>query len=109
MGTKLLKEVCESIGVSRRAVQGYEKMGLVTSTGRNKMGYLLYDDIAQEKIKKIKQYQDIGFSLKEIKELENASPAEIKKALEEKVIEIRKEIEKIAENIRIAEDILKNL
>lgn len=109
MGAKLLKEVCESIGVTRRAVQGYESIGLVAPTGRNKMGYLLYDDSAQNKIKHIKQFQDMGFSLKEIKELENASPAEIKKALEEKVIKIRKEIEKIAENIRIAEDMLKNL
>lgn len=109
MGSKLLREVCESIGVTRRAVQGYEAIGLVAPTGRNKMGYLLYDDAAQNKIRNIKQFQDMGFSLKEIKELENSSTEEIKKALEAKVLEIRREIEKITECIRIAEDILKKL
>lgn len=109
MGSKLLKEVCESIGVTRRAVQGYETIGLVAPTGRNKMGYLLYDDTAQNKIKRIKQFQDMGFSLKEIKELEDASTEEIRKALEGKVLEIKKEIERITDCIRNAEDILKKL
>ena len=109
MGSKLLKEVCESIGVTRRAVQGYEAIGLVAPTGKNKMGYLLYDDTAQNKIKHIKQLQDMGFSLKEIKELEDASTEEIRKALEEKVLEIKREIERITDCIRIAEDILKKL
>lgn len=29
-----LREVCEKLGVSRRAVQGYEKAGLVTASGK---------------------------------------------------------------------------
>lgn len=33
-----LREICESLGVSRRTLQGYEKAGLVASTGRNKYG-----------------------------------------------------------------------
>lgn len=30
-----LREVCESANVSRRAVQGYEKAGLVSASGKN--------------------------------------------------------------------------
>lgn len=44
-----LKEVCIAIGVSRRAVQGYEKAGLVSYTRKNSKGYLLYDKDAQER------------------------------------------------------------
>ena len=35
------REICETLGVSRRALQGYEKAGLVTASGRNKYGHLL--------------------------------------------------------------------
>lgn len=52
MSEMTLQEVCNTVGVSRRAVQGYEKAGLVSATDRNKRGYLLYDEKAQEKIKK---------------------------------------------------------
>lgn len=33
-----LREICETLELSRRALQGYEKVGLVTATGRNKYG-----------------------------------------------------------------------
>lgn len=51
-----LKEVCNYVRVTRRAVQGYEKAGLMTSIGTNKYGYLLYDDVGIVKTKKITQY-----------------------------------------------------
>ena len=57
-----LREVCTALGVSRRAVQGYENESLVTATGKNNRGYLLYNSEAQERIKKIKLYQDIANS-----------------------------------------------
>ena len=38
-----LHELCDAFGISRRTVQGYEKLGLVRATGRNPRGYLLYD------------------------------------------------------------------
>lgn len=68
-----LREICNIVGVSRRAVQGYEESGLVISSGKNKYGYLLYDEAAVEKIRCIKQYQDFGFTVKEIKVLMTAA------------------------------------
>ncbi len=64
-----LREICETLGVSRRALQGYEKAGLVASTGRNKYGHLLYDEKARERIAEIKFYQQLGFSIKEISDI----------------------------------------
>ena len=54
MDELLLREVCELVGVTRRAIQGYEKSGLVAATGKNKMGHLLYDKTAIDTIKEIK-------------------------------------------------------
>ena len=77
-----LREICEPLGVSRRALQGYEKAGLVTASGRNKYGHLLYDKDAEMRIAQIKFYQQLGFSIKEITMIIDAPDTEIKKALE---------------------------
>lgn len=61
-----LHELCDTFGISRRTVQGYEKHGLVRATGRNPCGYLLYDLQMQTEIQKIHQFQKFGFQVKEI-------------------------------------------
>lgn len=85
-----LREVCEAMNISRRVVQGYEKAGLVTATGRNEYGHLLYDEQAQKRIRHIRLYQELGFMIKEIKEIIDA-PAEIRND------RLRKQIKKIEE------------
>lgn len=74
-----LREICETLGVSRRALQGYEKAGLVISSGRNKYGHLLYDKDAEMRIAQIKFYQQLGFSIKEITMIIDAPDTEIKR------------------------------
>ena len=61
-----LRELCNALNISRRAIQGYEKHGLVHASGRNERGYLLYNTEMQKKIIEIKQYQKFGFQIKEI-------------------------------------------
>lgn len=90
---KTLKEVCMELDVSRRAIQGYEKAGLVKATKKNKYGYLLYNQEAQERIKKIKLFQDIGFSIKEICILIDAPKEVLKPRLEKQVQIITVEFE----------------
>lgn len=104
-----LREVCSNIGVSRRAIQGYEKEKLVSATGKNNRGYLLYDTVAQNRIKKIKLYQDMGFSLKQIKEIIDDSGSALKNALIQQEEELRKEVHQKTEMIRIIQEMLKNL
>lgn len=86
MNELTLKEVCTTYNVSRRAIQGYEKAGLVSATGKTMRGYLLYDAAAQDRIRKIKLFQDIGFSIKEICEIIDAPPSVIRTALEKQLI-----------------------
>lgn len=97
-----LREVCRTYHVSRRAVQGYEKHGLVQATGRNERGYLLYDAAAQQRIGQIKQYQEFGFQVKEIQELLQAPPPVLKEKLlakRQRLLESRQRLEETIQNI----------
>lgn len=96
-----LREVCAKYKVSRRAVQGYEKAGIVKATGKNKMGYLLYDAAAQERIGIIHMYQEIGFSIKEIKEIIDAPRITIIPIMENQIKKLEKEKRRIEEQIEI--------
>lgn len=98
-----LKEVCKKIGVTRRAVQGYEKAGLVSFSGKNKYGYLLYDEVAIEKIRIIKMYQDFGFTIKEIKELLAVSDEIYMRMMKEHIEAMKMEMAMLGERIRVAE------
>lgn len=91
MDNMTLREVCGAFGVSRRAVQGYEKAGLLSPSGRSERGHLLYDGKAQERIRQIKLFQQIGFSLKEIGDVIDAPLAFRKEALMKQLERLREE------------------
>lgn len=101
-----LREVCAKYNVSRRAVQGYEKAGIVKPTGKNKMGYLLYDAAAQERIGMIRMYQEFGFSVREIKELIDAPRISIIPILEKQLKKLEKEKRRIEEQIETLYDLI---
>ncbi len=92
MDNKLtLREMCSKLDVKRRAVQGYESAGLLLPSGKNKYGHLLYDENAQRRVERIKFYQDIGFSIKEINALIDAPPSLVKTALGRQIVHLREE------------------
>ena len=95
--TKTLSEVCSVLEVSRRAVQGYENAGLVSASGKNKYGHLLYDEEAQRRIKQIRLLQQLGFRVKEIKDIIDAPAEEVAEA-------IKRQIEQMDDIIRQKED-----
>ncbi len=104
-----LREVCEIAQVSRRAVQGYELAGLVAAYDKNERGYLLYDKNTVEKIKQIKFYQDIGFSIKEIVILYELSPEELKQTLMRQMDKLKQEITYRERLIGQIESLIKSL
>ena len=106
---KTLRQLHDSLGVTRRAMQGYEQEGLVAPTGRNKYGHLLYDEAAQERIACIRLYQQLGFRRKEIAELLDAPAQEVKKALEGCIVRMEKEQEKQAELMEQAKEIVASI
>lgn len=104
-----LREVCSLLNVSRRAVQGYEKAGLVKPVAKNKYGHLLYDKAAVECIGKVKQFQNFGFHIKEIQALQNVSNDVLKQALQEKIIDLENKSGELDEIIRDANELVKQL
>lgn len=106
---KTLRQLHTEFGVSRRAVQGYEKAGLVKSTARNKYGHLLYDENAQMRIARIRLYQQLGFRVKEIAGLIDA-PADVRNvALEAQIVQLRCEQKNIDELIAKAYELMQEM
>lgn len=86
-----MREVCAALSISRRTIQGYEKAGLVSPTGKNKYGYLLYDQKVQERIQTLRFYQQLGFSIWEIQTIADAPHAIRRAALVERVAALETE------------------
>lgn len=99
MAEKTLREICSETGASRRAVQGYEKAGLVSAVGTNKYGHLLYDETGRDRISKIYFFQRIGFSIREIRELLNAPTAQQKELLYQQIHKLEARQEELQELI----------
>ena len=104
-----LREVCTATNVSRRAVQGYEKAGLVRASGKTKRGYLIYNEETQERIRQIKLYQQLGFSIKEITAIIDAPNEVIKEALKVQVVKLQEQGENLEVLIRTAYELIKKL
>lgn len=80
-----IRKIYDTFGVSRRAIQGYEKAGLIFASGKNERGHLLYNETAQERIRQIKFFQQAGFSIKEITDIIDAPNNILRPALEERL------------------------
>ena len=104
-----LREVCEMTGVSRRAIQGYERAGLVAAVAKNERGYLLYDQKARERIQQVKFFQEMGFSIKEIKEILDAPRQVLKSAIEQRIEVLWSEVEQKKKIIDEAQELLRRL
>lgn len=64
---KTIKEVSEISGLSIRALQHYDNIGLLKATERTKTDYRLYDMNSIEKLQKILLFKELEIPLKEIK------------------------------------------
>ncbi len=104
-----LREIHTSYGISRRAIQGYEKANLVSASGKNEYGHLLYDTAAVKRIQKIKLYQDMGFSIKEIQAIIDGPTEILKDALEKRAQILQGNILHNQSMILLIRDILSSL
>ena len=104
-----LRDIHTSYGISRRAIQGYEKADLVSATGKNEYGHLLYDDDALARIQKIKLYQDMGFTIKEIQDIIDGPGELLKDALTKRKRKLQENIQHNENMISLIQDILKTL
>lgn len=75
---KLFKvwEVMKYGGISRQTVHNYTQMRLIRETERTDSGHRLYDEEVFERLEKIKELQEKGHSLLQIKDIldSNSTP-----------------------------------
>lgn len=66
---RMVHEVSKLIGVSKRTLQYYDEIGLLSPTEYTESGYRLYDDIAMKKLWKILLLKELGYQLNDIKKI----------------------------------------
>lgn len=66
---KTISQVAKITGISTRTLQYYDEIDLLKPSETTDSGYRLYDDEALEKLQQILFFKELGFQLKEIKEI----------------------------------------
>ena len=94
-----LSEVCRLVGVTRRALQGYDEIGLLKHTDETPAGYWLYDDQALNKLVLIQIFVEIGYSRSHIKEILNKSDLDLDKEYTVAIESLQRKKEKIDQMI----------
>jgi DNA-binding transcriptional MerR regulator len=64
-----VSQVTQLTGISARTLQYYDEIGLLKPSELTTTGYRLYNDEALQKLQQILFFKELGFHLKEIKEL----------------------------------------
>ena len=98
-------EVSKLTGVSIRALQYYDKIGLLKPTGYTQSGYRLYDDTVLETLQQILLFRELEFPLKEIKEIISGADFDKEKALEQQITLLTMKKEHLENLISLAREI----
>ena len=102
---KKIKDVIKITGLSRRTLQYYDEQGLVRPK-RTKENYRLYDKKDLSKLWRLLLYKEMGFQLEDIAVLIERPEEETRWILEERLISIHAEIEKLSRMYHFTEKIL---
>ena len=92
-------EIARRAGIGIETVRFYERQGLLAEPARKESGYRQYTEDVVARLRFIRRAKDLGFSLREIKELlalrvdPDTTCAEVRKRAEEKVIDVEAKIE----------------
>jgi MerR family transcriptional regulator, copper efflux regulator len=98
MGTLTSGELAKRSGVNVETLRFYEREGFLPAPERTPSGYRMYPDSEVQRIQFIKKSQELGFTLREIKELLSLrldfshSAGEVKQIAEHKIALIDEKI-----------------
>lgn len=68
-GTMNIGEVAKLSEVNSKMIRRYEEMGIIPKAGRNLSGYRTYSEKDVHILKFVKRARELGFSMKDIKQL----------------------------------------
>lgn len=92
-------QVAREAGVGVETIRFYERVGLLEEPPRRQSGYRQYSPDAVKRIRFIKRAKELGFSLKEIKELlylrvdTSTSCGAVKRRAEAKISDIERKVQ----------------
>ncbi len=114
MDSLTVSQVAKRAGINLQTVRYYERQGLLAPVSRTDAGYRIFSSDAVRRIRFIKRAQELGFSLKEIKELLSlridapTTQADIRKRTRTKIADVEQKILHLqaihASLLRMAED-----
>lgn len=64
-----ISEICQQTGMTKDAIRYYEELGFLANIKRSENGYKHYTSAHVEQLILLKRTKELGFTLKEIKEL----------------------------------------
>ncbi|GGB42704.1 MerR family transcriptional regulator [Virgibacillus dakarensis] len=77
-----VKEVADLVGISVRTLHHYDEIGLLTPKNTTESGYRLYSSDNLETLQQILFFRELGFPLKQIKEIINSPSFDRTEALQ---------------------------
>ncbi|WP_051437768.1 MerR family transcriptional regulator [Eubacterium xylanophilum] len=98
---KKIREVCEIVGVSRRTLQEYDKVGLLKPTEKSSAGYWLYDDEAIGMLMLIQVFIQSGYKRSEVKKIIDSPEIDFVKEYDKAIDVLEKKKKRINGNINL--------
>ena len=95
-------QVAKLAGVGVETIRFYEREGLLNKPKRKQSGYRLFGPEVVNRIKFIKSVKELGFSLREIRELlflradSKGNAREVKRRIDLKIVQIDRRIEEVS-------------
>lgn len=97
-----VKQVSQLTGLTVRTLQYYDKIGLMPCADYTEAGYRLYDEEALDRLQQIMLFKELGFQLKEIKEILDKEDFDIQTALTQQINLLTMKREHIGRVIKLA-------
>ena len=114
MGAMLtIGKVAAQATVNIQTIRYYERIGLVKPVAHRDSGYRLYTGEAVQRIRFIKHAQELGFSLKEIRELlrlrinKNVPCEEVRRRAEAHLEDVKEKIGHLLQMERVLEELIR--
>ncbi|MBP0967484.1 MAG: MerR family transcriptional regulator [Oscillospiraceae bacterium] len=102
---RTVKEVSDLTGLSVRTLQYYDSIGLLHPDAHTGAGYRLYDDTALDTLRQIMLFRELGFPLRQIREILNNPDYDKNKALEQQISLLMLQKERLEKLILFAQGI----
>lgn len=109
--TYTIGRLAKEVGVNIQTLRYYERRKLLVPKTRKVSGYRVYDEYSLKRLRFIKRAQELGFSLKEIKELLNLRVDTRARCgdIQDKAKEKLKDVDTKIRHLEAIQDVLKKL